>query len=76
MGMCNVPAHFQWVMEDVLKRGPDDPPLTVAIFLDDVTVPADNLEQVVMVVADTIKRVCRAGAMVRLYKGMIGATET
>lgn len=76
MGMCNAPAHFQWVMEDVLKGGPDDPPLPVAILLDDVTVPADNLEQAVMGAADAIGRLCRAGAMVGLYKGMIGATET
>ena len=59
-----------------MKGGPDDPPLPVAILLDDVTVPADDMEAAVMGAADAINRLCRAGAMVGLYKGMIGATET
>ena len=67
MGMCNAPAHFQWVMEDVLRE------LPVAVLLDDVTVPEDDLQRCIDGAADAIIRLCEAGAMVGLYKGVIGA---
>ena len=67
MGMCNAPAHFQWVMEDVLVG------LPVAILLDDITITEADLQESIDGAADI--RLCQAGAMVGLYKGVIGAEE-
>ena len=69
MGMCNAPAHFQWVMEDVLAG------LPVAILLDDVTIAEADLQESIDGAVDAIIRLCQAGAMVGLYKGVIGAEE-
>ena len=44
MGMCNAPAHFQWVMEDIMAGEGDEAQLPVAVLLDDVTVAEDDLQ--------------------------------
>jgi ribonuclease HI len=75
MGMCNAPAHFQWVMEDVLLGEEAGRKLPASILLDDVTVFEDDVERNVVDAAEAIERLCRAGAMVGLYKGIIGAEE-
>ena len=75
MGMCNAPAHFQWVMEDVLRGQPTDPKLMTSILLDDVTIAEDDVDRNVDDAAEAIGRLCRAGAMVGLYKGVVGASE-
>lgn len=47
-GLTNAPAHFQWVMEDIIHGlGPDgrsQPPLDCEIYLDDFTVMDDTVE--------------------------------
>ena len=48
MGMCNAPAHFQWVMEAVLAG------LPVAILLDDVTIAEADLQESINRAANTI----------------------
>ena len=42
MGLTQAPAHFQFVVEDVLKGGPNDRPLPVVVYLDDIAVFGDN----------------------------------
>lgn len=42
MGLTQAPAHFQFVVEDVLKGGPDDRPLPVVVYLDDIAVYGDD----------------------------------
>jgi hypothetical protein len=59
-------------MEDVLGG---EPKLPVSILLDDVTVAGDDISKNVDDAAEAIERLCRAGAMVGLYKGVIGADE-
>jgi hypothetical protein len=68
-GLQNAPAHFQQVMETVLEG------LPVAILLDDVTTKDDDVEANVDSAADAIIRLAEAGAMVGLYKGVVGAEE-
>ena len=47
-GLTNAPAHFQWVMEDIIhgtgSDGRPQPPLDCKIYLDDFTVMDDTVE--------------------------------
>lgn len=57
--------------------GPDSgPPLPASILLDDVTVAGQTRKENMVEAAEAIVRLCRAGAMVGLYKGVIAAEET
>jgi hypothetical protein len=62
-------------MEDILLSPEAGPPLPIAILLDDVTVASEDVGQNVRDAAEAIVRLCKAGAMVGLYKGVIGARE-
>ena len=42
MGLTQAPAHFQYVVEDVLKGNPGKRQLPVVVYLDDITVYGDN----------------------------------
>ena len=44
MGLTQAPAHFQHVVESVLKGKPGDRHLPVVVHLDDITVYGDTVE--------------------------------
>ena len=44
MGLMQAPAHFQYVVEDVLRGKPGDRPLAVVVYLDDIAVFGDSWE--------------------------------
>lgn len=44
MGLTQAPAHFQFVVEDVLRGGEGDRPLPVVVYLDDIAVYGDDQE--------------------------------
>ena len=46
MGLTQVPAHFQFVVELVLKGKPGDRALLVVVYLEDIAVYGDNEAQV------------------------------
>ncbi len=42
MGLTQAPAHFQYVVEDVLKPKSGEKPLPVVVYLDDIAVYGDS----------------------------------
>ena len=42
MGLTQAPAHFQFVVEDVLRGTPGDRVLNVVVYLDDIAVYGDD----------------------------------
>lgn len=44
MGLTQAPAHFQFVVEDILRGGEGDRPLPVVVYLDDIAVYGDDQE--------------------------------
>lgn len=55
-------------MEDVLKGKPGDRLLPVVVYLDDITVYGDSVEQVLKDTAEAMKRLAAAGFMINLKK--------
>ena len=45
MGLTQAPAHFQYVVEDVLKGKSGDRRLPVVVYLDDIAVFRDDRDQ-------------------------------
>jgi len=78
-GLTNAPAHFQWVMEEIIHGlGPDglpQEPLECQIYLDDFTVTADEVDRCLEHTYRAIRRLADAGAMVSLKKSIICAEE-
>lgn len=68
MGLTQAPAHFQFVVEDVLRGKPDDRTLPVVVYLDDIAVFGDTEEQVLDDTLETIRRLASAGFMINLKK--------
>ena len=42
MGLTQIPAHFQFVVESILHGGPDNCPLLVVVYLDDIAIYRDT----------------------------------
>ena len=55
-------------MESVLKGKPGDRALPVVVYLDDITVYGDTVEQVLQDTAEAMKRLATAGFMINLKK--------
>ena len=55
-------------MESVLKGKPGDRALPVVVYLDDITVYGDTVEQVLRDTAEAMKRLATAGFMINLKK--------
>ncbi len=68
MGLTQAPAHFQFVVEDVLKGKPGDRPLPVVVYLDDIAVYGDDQDQVLEDTLEAIRRLATAGFMLNLGK--------
>ena len=50
-----MPAHFQFVVESVLRGGPDNRPLPVVVYLDDIAMYGDTQEQVLEDTLEAVK---------------------
>lgn len=68
MGLTQAPAHFQFVVEDVLQGEPGDRQLPVVVYLDDIAVHGDCQEQVLEDTLEVIRRLTAAGFMINLTK--------
>ena len=71
MGLTQAPAHFQFVVESVLRGGTGDRPLPVVVYLDDIAVFGDDQEQVLEDTLEAIGRLTRAGFMINLKKSQL-----
>jgi hypothetical protein len=71
MGLTQAPAHFQFVVEDVLKGSPDDRSLPVVVYLDDIAVFGDDQDQVLEDTLEAIRRLTQAGFMINLTKSQL-----
>lgn len=71
MGLTQAPAHFQFVVEDVLKGGAGSRQLPVVVYLDDIAVFGDTKEQVLEDTLETIRRLAAAGFMINLKKSQL-----
>ena len=71
MGLTQAPAHFQYVVEDVLSGSPTDRKLPVVVYLDDIAVFGDDEEQVLEDTVEAIQRLTGAGFMINLKKSQL-----
>ena len=71
MGLTQAPAHFQFVVEDVLKGAPGDRQLPVVVYLDDIAVFGDDQDQVLEDTLEAIRRLTKAGFMINLTKSQL-----
>lgn len=79
-GLTQAPAHFQWVMEDIIHGQPNgvpQEPVECQVYLDDLTVtsPDDTLDGCLDATVEVVRRITSSGAMVNLAKSIIGAHE-
>ena len=70
MGLTQAPAHFQFVVEDVLKGGPACCP-PVVVYLDDIAVFGDDQAAVLEDTLEAIQRLTEAGFMINLTKSQL-----
>ena len=71
MGLTQAPAHFQFVVEDVLKGGPACRRLPVVVYLDDIAVFGDDQAEVLEDTLEAIRRLTEAGFMINLIKSQL-----
>lgn len=53
MGLIHAPAHFQYVVESILKGKTGDHALPKEVYLDDITVNGNTVDQVLRDMAET-----------------------
>ena len=58
-------------MESVLCGGPDDRPLPVVVYLDDIAMYGDTQEQVLKDTLEAVKRLTATGFMLNLHKSQL-----
>ena len=75
MGLTKAPAHFWFVVESVLKGEPGEEELPVLIYLDDIAVFGDSVEEVLRVTSEAMKRLARAGFMINLRESHLVQTK-
>ena len=75
MGLTQAPAHFQFVVESMLKGKPEEEKLLVLIYLDDIAVFGDSIEEVCRVTYKATKRLAKAGCMINLRKSHLVHTK-
>ena len=68
MGLTQAPAHFQFVVESVVKGEAGDRPLPVVVYLDDIAVFGESQEQVLEDMLEVVRRLTKAGFMINLKK--------
>ena len=68
MGLMQAPAHFQYVVESILEGKAGDCTLLVVVYLDDITVYGNMVNQVLEDTAEAMKRLASAGFMINLKK--------
>ena len=66
-----MPAHFQFVVESVLHGGPDNHPLPIVIYLDDIAMYMDTQEEVLEDTLEAVKRLAAASFMLNLHKSQL-----
>ena len=59
------------MVESVLHGGPDDRPLPVVIYLDDIAMYRDTQEEVLEDMLEAVKRLATAGFMLNLHKSQL-----
>ena len=62
-------------MESVLKGKPGEEELPVLVYLDDIAVFGDSVEEVLRVTSEAMKRLARAGFMINLRKSHLVQTK-
>ena len=62
-------------MESVLKGKPGEKELPVLVYLDDIAVLGDSIEEVLRVTSEAMKRLARAGFMINLRKSHLVQTK-
>ena len=75
MGLTQAPAHFQFVVESVLKGEPGEEELPVLVYLDKIAVFGDSVEEDLSVTSEAMKRLARAGFMINLRKSHLVQTK-
>ena len=61
-------AYFQFVIKSVLHSGPDDLPLPIVIYLDNVAIYRDPQEEMLEDTLEAVKQLAAAGFMLNLCK--------
>ena len=59
------------MVESVLRSGPDDHPLPIVVYLDDIAVYRDTQEQVLEEMLEVVKRLATAGFMLNLHRSQL-----
>ena len=75
MGLTQAPAHFQFMVESVLKGKPGEEELPVLVYLDDIAVFGDSVEEVLRVTSEAMKRLAKVGFMINLRKSHLVQTK-
>ena len=75
MGLTKAHAHFQFVVENMLKGKPGEEELPVLVCLDDIAVFGDSVEEVLRVTSEAMKRFATAGFMINLRKSHLVQTK-
>ena len=68
MGLTQAPACFQYVVESILIGKAGDSTLPVVVYLADITVYGDMVNQVLEDTAEAMKQLAAAGFMINLKK--------
>ena len=76
MGLTQAPAHFQYVVESVIKEKPEDETLPAVVYLDDIAIYGDSVDEVLDATAKVIHRLTDAGFMINLKKCHLVETYT
>ena len=66
-GLCNAPASFQAMMDDLFHDMLDD---GVIIYLDDILIYTDNMQDHERLVKEVLKRLDRAGLSINAKKSL------
>ena len=59
------------MVESILRDRPDNRPLPVVIYLDDIAVYGDTQEEVLEDTLEAVKRLTAAGFMLNLHKSQL-----
>ena len=73
-GLTQEPAHFQSVVEDIVTCGGKEK-LPCSIYIDDITLFGDDLDELLENSRLVIERLTVAGFMMNLRKSKFGVTE-
>ena len=68
MGLTQTPAHFQFMVESVLKGKPGNRALPVVVHLDNIAVYGDDQAQVLEDTLEAIRCLTEASFMINLKK--------